>query len=126
VAELSGADHFINRHPLGFDMQVGERGAALSGGQRQAVAVARALIHDPRVLVLDEPSNAMDNASEEYLKKQLASYASERTLLLVTHKMSLLTLVDRLIVIDGGKVVADGPKQAVLDALKQGRLQIRT
>jgi ATP-binding cassette subfamily C protein LapB len=126
VAELSGADHFINRHPLGFDMQVGERGAALSGGQRQSVAVARALIHDPRLLVLDEPSNAMDNASEEYLKKQLASYASERTLLLVTHKMSLLTLVDRLIVIDGGKVVADGPKQAVLDALKQGRLQIRT
>jgi ATP-binding cassette subfamily C protein LapB len=68
----------------------------------------------------------MDNASEEHLKKQLASYAQDRTLLLVTHKMSLLTLVDRLIVIDAGKVVADGPKQAVLDALKQGRLQIRT
>ncbi|NVK39981.1 MAG: type I secretion system permease/ATPase [Oceanospirillaceae bacterium] len=125
VAQLAGVDHFVNRHPLGFDMQVGERGAALSGGQRQAVAVARALIHDPSVLILDEPSNAMDNSSEELLKQQLTDYARERTLLLVTHKMSLLTLVDRLIVIDGGKVVADGPKQAVLEALKQGRLQIR-
>ncbi|GGO83091.1 ABC transporter [Marinobacterium nitratireducens] len=125
VARLAGADHFVNRHPLGFDMQVGERGAALSGGQRQAVAVARALIHDPSVLILDEPSNAMDNSSEETLKQQLAEYARERTLVLVTHKMSLLSLVDRLIVIDGGKVVADGPKQTVLEALKQGRLQIR-
>ncbi|MFC6669389.1 ATP-binding cassette domain-containing protein [Marinobacterium aestuariivivens] len=125
VAQLAGADHFVNRHPLGFDMQVGERGAALSGGQRQAVAVARALIHDPSVLILDEPSNAMDNSSEELLKQQLADYARDRTLLLVTHKMSLLTLVDRLIVVDGGKIVADGPKQAVLEALKQGRLQIR-
>ncbi|SIS80210.1 type I secretion system permease/ATPase [Neptunomonas antarctica] len=125
VAELAGVGQFVNRHPLGFDLPVGERGAALSGGQRQAVAIARALIHKPAILILDEPTNSMDNASEEYIRKQLESYGEGRTLMLVTHKMSLLSLVDRIIVMDGGLVVADGPKAVVLDALKQGRLHIQ-
>jgi ATP-binding cassette subfamily C protein LapB len=125
AARLSGVDAFVNQHPLGFDMPVGERGSALSGGQRQAVALARALLHDPAILVLDEPSNSMDNASEDYLRRQLKQFARQKTLLMVTHKMSLLDLVDRLIVIDGGRVVADGPKDTVLEALKQGRLQVR-
>lgn len=125
AARLSGVDAFVNQHPLGFDMPVGERGSALSGGQRQAVALARALLHDPAILVLDEPSNSMDNASEDYLRRQLKQFARQKTLLMVTHKMSLLDLVDRLIVIDGGRVVADGPKDSVLEALKQGRLQVR-
>lgn len=125
AAHLSGVDVFVNQHPLGFDMPVGERGSALSGGQRQAVALARALLHNPSVLVLDEPSNSMDNASEDYLRRQLKGYAQQKTLLMVTHKMSLLDLVDRLIVIDGGQVIADGPKDSVLEALKQGRLQVR-
>jgi ATP-binding cassette subfamily C protein LapB len=125
VATLAGVSQFVNRHPLGFDLPVGERGAALSGGQRQAVAIARALIHKPTILILDEPTNSMDNASEEYIRKQLESYGEGRTLMLVTHKMSLLSLVDRIIVMDAGLVVADGPKAVVLDALKQGRLHIQ-
>ena len=125
AAELSGVDQFTNRHPSGFDLIVGERGAALSGGQRQAVAIARALIHQPSILILDEPTNSMDNASEEFIRKQLEDYTKERTLILVTHKMSLLSMVDRIVVVDNGLVLADGPKAVVLDALKQGRLQIQ-
>ena len=125
VAALAGVDSFVHRHPLGFDLPVGERGAALSGGQRQAVAIARALIHKPSILILDEPTNSMDNASEEYIRGQLDVYGKGRSVILVTHKMSLLSLVDRIIVMDSGLVVADGPKAVVLDALKQGRLHIQ-
>ncbi|WP_286237410.1 type I secretion system permease/ATPase [Neptuniibacter halophilus] len=125
VANMTGVGDMVNRHPQGFDMQVGERGAALSGGQRQSVAIARTLIHDPQVLVLDEPTASMDNASEEQIKKMLKDYAVDKTMLVVTHKMSLLSLVERILVLDGGRVIADGPKDAVLDALKQGRLQVQ-
>ena len=125
AASVAGVDQFVNRHPQGFEMPVGERGARLSGGQKQAIAIARALIHSPNILILDEPTNSMDNSSEDYLRKQLKEYCENRTLVLVTHKMSLLTLVDRIIVMDGGRVVADGPKDVVLDALKQGRLHIQ-
>lgn len=125
AARLSGVEHFVNQHPLGFDMPVGERGSRLSGGQRQAVALARALLHDPSILILDEPSNSMDNASEDVMRRQLKGYLKNKTLVMVTHKMSLLDLVDRLIVVDGGTVLADGPKENVLEALKQGRLQVR-
>jgi len=125
AARLAGVEGFVNQHPLGFDMPVGERGGRLSGGQRQAVALARALLHDPTILVLDEPSNSMDNASEETMRRQLKGYLKNKTLVMVTHKMSLLDLVDRLIVVDGGRILADGPKDSVLEALKQGRLQVR-
>lgn len=125
ASRLAGVESFVNQHPLGFDMPVGERGGRLSGGQRQAVALARALLHEPSVLVLDEPSNSMDNASEEAMRRQLKGFIKNRTLLMVTHKMSLLDLVDRLIVVDAGRILADGPKDSVLEALKQGRLQVR-
>jgi len=125
AAAVSGVDQFVNKHPQGFEMPVGERGARLSGGQKQAIAIARALIHSPNILILDEPTNSMDNSSEDYLRKQLSDYCKDRTLVLVTHKMSLLSLVDRIVVMDGGRVVADGPKEVVLDALKQGRLHIQ-
>ena len=125
AAKLAGVDQFASTHPMGFDMPVGERGAALSGGQRQAVSLARALLHNPNLLVLDEPSNSMDNASEEQLKAQLEAYVKGKSLVLITHKVALLSLVDRIIVIDQGQVVADGPKDTVLDALRQGRLQVR-
>ncbi|GGB83044.1 ABC transporter [Marinobacterium zhoushanense] len=125
AASLAGVDQFVNLHPMGFDMQVGERGQSLSGGQRQSIAIARALLHQPNLLIMDEPSNAMDNASEEQFKRRLNEVLEGRTLLMITHKMSLLTLVDRLIVVDQGQVVADGPKETVLEALKQGRLHVR-
>jgi ATP-binding cassette subfamily C protein LapB len=87
--------------------------------------LARSLLHQPNMLLLDEPSNSMDNASEEYLRGQLEDFIKDRTLLLVTHKVSLLQLVDRIIVVDRGQIVADGPKETVLEALRQGRLQVR-
>jgi ATP-binding cassette subfamily C protein LapB len=121
VAKIAGVMDFVNQHPHGFDMQVGERGEHLSGGQRQAIAIARALLLDPPVLMLDEPSNSMDNSTEAILKRQLAEYAKHKTLILITHRSSLLDLVDRLIVIDAGRVIADGPKAQVLEALKQSR-----
>ena len=122
AARIAGVDDFAARNPKGYDMLVGERGESLSGGQRQSIAVARALINDPAILLLDEPSSNLDNQSEAQLKRRLEEAARDKTILLVTHRTALLTLVDRLIVIDGGKIVADGGKEQVIEALKQGRI----
>jgi ATP-binding cassette, subfamily C, bacterial LapB len=122
AAEMAGLQELIGNHPKGFDMQIGERGESLSGGQRQSVAIARALVHEPTMLLLDEPSSAMDHSTEDALKKRLANYSKDRTMLLVTHRNSLLDLVDRLIVIDRGTIVADGPKQQVIEALSSGKV----
>lgn len=122
AAEIAGVTEFANRHPKGFDMPVGERGESLSGGQRQAVGIARAILNDPAVLLLDEPSSAMDHQSEEALKERLGRFTTGKTVLLVTHRNSLLDLVDRLIVIDNGQIMADGPKAQVVEALQSGRI----
>lgn len=122
AAKIAGVTDFVAKHPQGFDMPVGERGEKLSGGQRQAIAIARALILDPPILVLDEPTNMMDNRTEEMFKNQLLETAKDKTLILVTHKGSLLSLVDRLILMDGGKIIADGPRDLVLKALAEGKL----
>jgi len=122
AANLAGVSEFANRHPQGFDMLVGERGDSLSGGQRQSVAIARAVINDPPILLLDEPSSNMDHQSESQLKKRLRASCEGKTLVLVTHRMALLDLVDRLIIVDRGRIVADGPKSQVIDALRQGRI----
>ncbi|PLK47645.1 type I secretion system permease/ATPase [Uliginosibacterium sp. TH139] len=122
AAELAGVTEFANAHPQGFDMPIGERGESLSGGQRQAVAIARAVINDPPMLLLDEPTSSMDHQSEEQLKQRLRGYAAGKTVILVTHRTSLLDLVDRLIVIDSGTIVADGPKAQVVEALQHGRI----
>ncbi len=124
AASIAGVTDFVNRHPSGFDLQVGERGEQLSGGQRQSIAVARALLRDPPVLVMDEPSNAMDNATEDLFKQRFGQWSVGKTLVLVTHRASLLSLVDRIIVMEGGRIIADGPKDSVLDALKQGRIKV--
>jgi ATP-binding cassette subfamily C protein LapB len=124
AAELAGVTAFTGSHPLGFDLPVGERGAQLSGGQRQSVALARALLLSPPIYVLDEPTNAMDNSTEEQLKAKLASEIQGKTLIVVTHRASLLSLVDRIIVLDRGRVVADGPKDVVMDALKKGQIKV--
>jgi len=125
AATLAGVDQFVRGHPLGYDMPVGENGRMLSGGQRQAVAVARALLLNPGILLLDEPTSSMDNSSEAAFKQRLATIAKGKTVILVTHRHSMLALVDRLIVLDRGKVVADGPKAGVLEALMGGRVQAR-
>ena len=124
AAELAGVDEFVKKHPLGFDMEVHEFGRGLSGGQRQCIVLARALLLDPPVLVLDEPTSNMDNRTEVRLKNSLSKVIQEKTLILITHRASLLEMVDRLIVIDNGKIVADGPKTPVLEALKRGQLNI--
>jgi ATP-binding cassette subfamily C protein LapB len=124
AADVAGVTEFVNRHPSGFDMPVGERGEGLSGGQRQSVAVARALLLSPPVVMLDEPTNAMDNSTEERFKSKLAENLDGKTLLLVTHKASLLSLVDRIIVMDQGNLVADGPRDQILAALKKGHIKV--
>lgn len=122
VAELTGVSDLARQHPQGFERPVGERGQLLSGGQRQAVLLARALLLEPPILILDEPTSHMDNSSEEQLRQRLANWVPGKTLLLVTHRTSMLSLVDRLLVLDNGKIVADGPKDAVIDALRKGRI----
>lgn len=122
AAEVAGVTEFANRHPRGFDMLIGERGESLSGGQRQAVGIARAVLNDSPILLLDEPSSAMDHQSEDQLKTRLMRYATGKTVVLVTHRTSLLELIDRLIVIDNGKIMADGPKAQVVEALQSGRV----
>lgn len=122
VAELTGVSELARQHPQGFERPVGERGQLLSGGQRQAVLLARAMLLEPPIMLLDEPTSHMDNASEDQLRQRLHGWVEGKTLLLVTHRTSMLSLVDRLLVLDNGKVVADGPKEAVIDALRKGRV----
>jgi ATP-binding cassette subfamily C protein LapB len=122
AARIAGVDEFAAQHPDGYDMLIGERGDSLSGGQRQAIAVARALVNDPAILLLDEPSSNMDNQSESSLKQRLKQASQGKTMILVTHRTALLDLVDRLIVLDAGRIVADGPKDQVVDALRKGRI----
>ncbi|MEJ2059480.1 MAG: type I secretion system permease/ATPase [Gammaproteobacteria bacterium] len=126
AAENAGVSEFVDRHPLGYDMPLGERGEGLSGGQRQSMMIARALLHDPPVMLMDEPSNSMDNGTEFQLKQRLAELIKGKTFLLVTHRASLLGLVDRLLVVDNGMIVADGPKDEVLNLLKEGRVRAET
>jgi ATP-binding cassette subfamily C protein LapB len=124
AAEIAGVDEFVKKHPMGFEMEIQEFGRGISGGQRQCIVMARALLLDPPVLVLDEPTSNMDNRTEVRLKNSLAEVIKEKTLILITHRASLLDMVDRLIVIDNGAIVADGPKGAVIEALRKGQLNI--
>ena len=124
VARMTGVDDFVANHPRGFDMPVGERGTNLSSGQKQALTIARLLLTKPKIVFLDEPSGAMDLASERHLISKLSSaFGKETTLLIATHRHSMLELVDRLIVIDKGRIIADGPKQAVIEAMRKGAAQ---
>lgn len=124
AANLSGVSEFANRKPSGLDSMVGERGSLLSGGQRQSIAIARALLFDPAILILDEPTASMDNTTETRMKRRLMEGIKDKTLILITHKSSMLDMVDRLIVMDNGRMIADGPKAQVHEALRQGKLKV--
>jgi ATP-binding cassette subfamily C protein LapB len=120
AARLSGVESFIAGHPLGYDMPISEGGRSLSGGQKQAIGLARALIRRPRVLFLDEPTAHFDIRSEtEFLERLKLLAAQDLTLVISTHRLSLLSFVDRLLLFDKGRLVADGPRDKVI-ALLQG------
>ena len=104
---------------MGLEDRMKQPVGLLSGGQRQAVALARALVRDPDILILDEPTSNMDNASEQMIKNRLKAVMGNKTLVLITHRLSMLELVDRLIVMEGGRIIADGPKNEVLRRLRE-------
>jgi ATP-binding cassette subfamily C protein LapB len=122
AAEVAGLTEFVHRHPKGFDLPVGERGELLSGGQRQAIGIARAVLHNAPILLLDEPTSAMDFSTEAHVTQRLADFAQGKTVLLVTHRTSLLAFVNRVIVVDNGRIVADGPRDRIMEALQSGRI----
>jgi ATP-binding cassette subfamily C protein LapB len=122
AAEVAGLAAFINSHPQGYAMSIGERGETLSGGQRQGVAIARAALLDPPILLLDEPTGSMDSGSESQFKERLRVFGQDKTVVIVTHRSSLLDLATRVIVLDEGQVVADGPRDDVMNELKAGRV----
>lgn len=111
---IAGVHDFLGKHEKGYDLIVGERGEGLSGGERQSVTLARAILSNPNFLVLDEPTNMMDELSENQFKKKLMNIIKDKTVIIITHKPSLLSLVDRLIVVEDGKIVADGPKEKII------------
>ncbi len=117
AAQVSGVEEFIRVHPLGYDMPIGERGAGLSGGQRQSVGVARALMQDSSIMIMDEPTNAMDTTTESQLLKHLTAELQEQTVVIITQKLSLLSMTDRVIVMHNSKVLLDGPKDEVTKQL---------
>jgi ABC-type bacteriocin/lantibiotic exporter with double-glycine peptidase domain len=112
--EVTGLDELIARGELSLDMPIRGQGANLSGGQRQSVALARTLAGDPRILILDEPTAAMDQALETALIPRLLAFAAQRTLLVATHSLPLLRSLPRLIVVEDGRIVADGPTEQIL------------
>lgn len=119
AARLSGTHDFMGRLANGYELRLADRGESLSGGQRQSIAIARALAGKPSILLLDEPTSAMDAQTEVALIERLQRETADRTALIITHRLPLLKLVSRIIVIGDGKVVADGPRDAILKQLSQ-------
>ena len=121
VIDITNIDKFSSHHPLGYDLPISEGGETLSGGQSQAISISQALLNEPKILLLDEPTSSMDVNSEQSFVKKIDEFIKEekRTLILATHKPAMLSLVDRVIVLDHGKIVADGPKENILEKLSQ-------
>ena len=114
ASKLAGVHDFLGKHEAGYDLIIGERGEGLSGGERQSITLARSLISNPKILVMDEPTNSMDKQTETNFIKRMKGIVENKTLIVITHKMALLNLVDRVIIIEDGKIIADGPKERIL------------
>jgi ATP-binding cassette, subfamily C, bacterial LapB len=117
VAKVSGTHDFMGRLANGYELKLADRGESLSGGQRQSIALARALAGRPKVVLLDEPTSAMDGQTETALIQRLEEELKDRTVLVITHRPPLLRLVNRIIVFDQGRIIADGPRDEVLKKL---------
>ena len=120
AAKISTAEEFIHTHPRGYDMPVGERGMGLSGGQKQSIGIARALMQDSSIMLMDEPSNAMDQTTEARLLVNLQEEFKDKSFILITQKLSLLDLADRIMVMHQSKLVLDGEKKFVIEKLQGG------
>ena len=120
ASKVSGTYEFVHTHPKGYEMPIGERGAGLSGGQRQSVGVARALLGDSEIMLMDEPSNSMDQTTEGHLIANLKKEVKDKTMIVVTQKLTLLDLADRVIVMHQSKLILDGPKGEVTKKLQGG------
>ena len=120
AAQISTTAEFVKKHPKGYEMPVGERGAGLSGGQRQSIGVARAFLLDSPIMLLDEPTNSMDQITEAKLLNNLEEALKDKTSIFVTQKMALLKIVDRVIVLNDGKIIVDAPKEEALKQLQGG------
>jgi len=119
AAKIANVDEIASNLPDGYETLLSEGGKGLSGGQRQAICIARAFVGDPKIIIMDEPSSAMDSGSEQQLLKDLQVRLADKTLILITHRGTLLSLVNRVVVFDSGRVIADGPKDKVLQAATQ-------
>jgi len=119
AAELSRASIFINQHPDGFEMMIGERGKGLSGGQQQTIALARTLLDDPPIILFDEPTSSVDSIIEHQFIENMKEYIQGKTVLFVTHKNSLLQLVDRIIILQQGEIIMDGPRDQILAEIQK-------
>lgn len=122
AAKISGAMDFIRHSSFGLDLPVGERGMSLSGGQRQAVAIARSIVNDPPILLMDEPTSDMDLASENRFIQRMEQFMPKKTLILITHRHSVLKLVNRIVILEAGQIIADGPKDEIIEKLKSGQI----
>lgn len=111
IAKISGVDDFISKDPLGYELNLQERGQGLSGGQRQSISLARAMLHNPSIVILDEPTSSMDQGTEASVLKGLKEWSSQRTMVIVTHRNSILDLVDRVLIMDAGAIVMDTTPQ---------------
>ncbi len=119
LSKISGVDEFVRQNPAGYDLEIKERGEGLSGGQRQSINLARSLLHNPELLILDEPTSSMDTASEKLVLENLIKWAEDKTLVTITHRNTVLKLVSRAIILEKGLIIADdipeklmGPKPA--------------
>ena len=107
ICKVAGVDDFVGSHPKGYDLEIRERGVGLSGGQRQTINLARSLLHDPKILLLDEPTSSMDQGTEQKVVASLTTHSTEKTMLIVTHRNPILSMVDRIFVLDNGKIISD-------------------
>ena len=107
VCKIAGVDDFVGAHPKGYDLEIKERGIGLSGGQRQTINLARSLLHNPQILLLDEPTSSMDQGTEKQVVQSLNEVSNEKTMLIVTHRNPILAMVNRVFVLENGQIVAD-------------------